>query len=105
MRARATGRTGEAIHAYERHGMVEAADTREPARAELVDGWDAQRLSDPDKRRVILTPTNTQVRDLNLAARSRLRSSASLCSGLGGASVSESLCLFLHVLCLSVSLK
>jgi Ti-type conjugative transfer relaxase TraA len=77
-RALATGRTGEAIHAYERHGMVEAADTREQARAELVDGWDAQRLADPDKSRIILTHTNAEVRDLNLAARARLRDSAAL---------------------------
>jgi ATP-dependent exoDNAse (exonuclease V) alpha subunit len=36
-RALATGRTGEAIHAYEQHGMVHAAETREQARAELID--------------------------------------------------------------------
>src|SRR3546814_5464743 len=36
-RALATGRTGEAIHAYEQHGMVHAAETREDARAELID--------------------------------------------------------------------
>src|SRR3546814_3925383 len=58
--------------------MVEAADTREQAPAELVDGWDAQRLADPDKSRIILTHTNAEVRDLNLAARARLRDSAAL---------------------------
>ena len=35
-RALATGRTGEAIHAYADHGMVHAAETREAARAELI---------------------------------------------------------------------
>src|SRR3546814_14591171 len=33
-KALATGRAGEAIHAYEAHGMVQAAETRELARAE-----------------------------------------------------------------------
>jgi len=74
----ATGRTGEAIHAYERHGMVEAAETREQARASLVDRWDAQRTAAPDQTRIILTHTNAEVRDLNLAARDRLRDAGEL---------------------------
>jgi len=77
-RALATGRTGEAIHAYEQHGMVQAAETREAARAELIDTWDAQRVADPDKSRIILTHTNAEVRDLNLAARDRLRDAGEL---------------------------
>ncbi|WP_145206887.1 Ti-type conjugative transfer relaxase TraA [Sphingobium sp. B2] len=77
-RALATGRTGEAIHAYAEHGMVHAADTREAARAELIDTWDAQRLADSDKTRIILTHTNAEVRDLNLAARDRLRDAGEL---------------------------
>jgi Ti-type conjugative transfer relaxase TraA len=77
-KALATGRTGEAVHAYEQHGMVHAADTREQARAELVNTWDAQRNADPDKTRIILTHTNAEVRDLNLAARDRLRDAGEL---------------------------
>lgn len=77
-RALATGRTGEAIHVYEQHGMVQAADTREAARESLVDRWDAQRLADPDQTRIILTHTNAEVRDLNLAARDRLRDAGAL---------------------------
>ncbi len=77
-RALATGRTAQAVHAYEAHGMVQAADTREAARAELVDQWDAQRNVDPDKTRIILTHTNAEVRDLNLAARERLRDAGEL---------------------------
>lgn len=77
-RALATGRTGEAIHAYEQHGMVEAAETREQARASLVDRWDAQRTAAPDQTRIILTHTNAEVRDLNLAARDRLRDAGEL---------------------------
>src|SRR3546814_5261065 len=77
-RALATGRTGEAIHAYAEHGMVHAAETREAARAELIDTWDAQRLADPEKTRIILTHTNAEVRDLNQAARDRLREAGEL---------------------------
>ena len=77
-KALATGRTGEAVHAYEAHGMVQAADTREQARSDLVDRWDAQRLADPGQSRIILTHTNAEVRDLNLAARERLRDAGEL---------------------------
>jgi hypothetical protein len=63
-----TGRTGEALHAYESRGMVQAADTREGARGELV-GWDRQRQAEPDKTRIILTHTNAEVRELNQEAR------------------------------------
>ncbi|BAV66690.1 Ti-type conjugative transfer relaxase TraA [Sphingobium cloacae] len=77
-RALATGRTGEAVHAYEAHGMVHAAETREQAHSDLVDRWDAQRVADPDKTRIILTHTNAEVRDLNLAARDRLRDAGEL---------------------------
>jgi len=77
-RALATGRTGEAIHAYDSKGMVHAADTREQARGELVDGWDRARQSDPDKSRIILTHTNAEVQSLNGEARDRLRASGDL---------------------------
>ena len=77
-RALATGRTGEAVHAYDGRGMVHAADTRERARGELIDGWDRARQVDPDKTRIILTHTNAEVRDLNQAARDRLRDAGEL---------------------------
>ena len=77
-RALATGRTGEAIHAYDGEGMVHAADTRDQARAELVDGWDRQRQAEPGKSRVILTHTNAEVRELNEEARGRLRATGDL---------------------------
>ncbi|WP_112384228.1 Ti-type conjugative transfer relaxase TraA [Sphingomonas carotinifaciens] len=77
-RALATGRTGEALAAYAAHGMVHAADTRETARAELVDEWDRQRQAEPDKTRIILTHTNAEVRELNGEARDRLRASGEL---------------------------
>ncbi len=74
----ATGRTGEAIAAYGGRGMVHAAETRDQARSDLVDGWDRQRQAEPDKSRVILTHTNTEVRDLNDLARERLRTAGEL---------------------------
>ena len=74
----ATGRTGEAIHAYDGKGMVHAADTREQARGELVDGWDRARQAEPGKSRIILTHTNAEVQSLNGEARDRLRASGDL---------------------------
>ena len=77
-RALATGRTGEAIHAYGENGMVHSAETREVARAELVEGWDNARTNDPSKSRIILTHTNAEVRDLNIVARDKLRNHGEL---------------------------
>ena len=69
----ATGRTGDAIHAYDDHGMVHAAPTREQARDDLIDRWDRERQASPDQSRIILTHTNDEVRALNEAARERIR--------------------------------
>ncbi len=82
-RALATGRTAEAIHAYTDRGMVHAADTREGARAELVEGWDRHRQADPDQTRIILTHTNAEVRELNQEARERVRASGGLGEDVG----------------------
>ncbi|MCD2317583.1 Ti-type conjugative transfer relaxase TraA [Sphingomonas sp. IC-11] len=82
-RALATGRTAGALHAYESRGMVQAADTREAARGELVDGWDRQRAREPDKSRIILTHTNAEVRALNEEARGRMRASGGLGEDVG----------------------
>ncbi|MBP2279090.1 Ti-type conjugative transfer relaxase TraA [Sphingomonas sp. TF3] len=77
-RALATGRTAQAIHAYDGKGMVHAADTRLAARGELVDGWDRARQAEPGKSRIILTHTNAEVQSLNGEARDRLRASGDL---------------------------
>ena len=71
-RAFATGRTGEALAAYGNAGMVHAADTRDAARAALIERWDAERQADPALSRIILTHTNTEVAMLNQAARQKL---------------------------------
>lgn len=75
----ATGRTGQAIHAYGEHGMVHAADTREVAREKLIERWDRERQASPGNTRIILTHTNDEVRKLNEAARGRMR----VAGGLG----------------------
>ncbi|MFT3974904.1 MAG: Ti-type conjugative transfer relaxase TraA [Amaricoccus sp.] len=69
----ATGRTGEAIHAYDAYDMVHEAQTREQARDDLIDRWDRDRQASPDSSRIILTHTNAEVRELNEAARDRMR--------------------------------
>ncbi|MGB8842153.1 MAG: Ti-type conjugative transfer relaxase TraA, partial [Aliidongia sp.] len=74
----ATGRTGDAIHAYDNHGMVHAAPTREQARNDLIDRWDRERQASPDKSRIILTHTNDEVRALNEAARGRMQAAGDL---------------------------
>jgi Ti-type conjugative transfer relaxase TraA len=74
----ATSRTDDAIHAYDNHGMVHAAETREQARDDLIDRWDRDRQAYPDSSRIILTHTNAEVRKLNEAARDRLREAGDL---------------------------
>ncbi len=74
----ATGRAGEAIHAYEARGMVHEAVSREGARSDLIDRWDRDRQASPDRSRIILTHTNDEVRALNEAARERMRSDGDL---------------------------
>jgi len=68
----ATGRTGDAIRAYDAHGMVHEAVSREDARKNLIDRWDRDRHASPDRSRIILTHTNDEVRALNEAARGRM---------------------------------
>ena len=74
----ATGRTGAAIHAYDAHDMVHEAQTREQARDDLIDRWDRDRQASPDSSRIILTHTNAEVRELNEAARDRMREAGDL---------------------------
>ncbi len=74
----ATGRTGQAIHAYGESGMVHVADTREAARSDLIERWDRDREALPTDTRIILTHTNDEVRQLNEAARGQMRASGEL---------------------------
>ncbi|MRN79832.1 AAA family ATPase [Brucella sp. 10RB9210] len=74
----ATGRTGNAIHAYDNHGMVHVAESREQARTDLIDRWDRERQAAPECSRIILTHTNAEVRALNEAAREKMRQAGDL---------------------------
>lgn len=74
----ANGRTGEAIAAYSRAGMVHAAESRESARAALIDRWDTERRAAPAASRIILTHMNKEVAMLNQAARERLQTQGEL---------------------------
>ena len=74
----ATGRTGHALEAYRSRGMVHESQTRERARGDLIDRWDRDRQSAPERTRIILTHTNDEVRALNEAARERMREAGDL---------------------------
>ncbi|GAA5059179.1 Ti-type conjugative transfer relaxase TraA [Erythrobacter westpacificensis] len=74
----ATGRTGEAIQTYEERGMVHAADTREAARAALIERWEQERQGSFGDGQIILTHTNDEVRELNTIARGKMRAESAL---------------------------
>ncbi|QDX26122.1 Ti-type conjugative transfer relaxase TraA [Sphingomonas suaedae] len=74
----ATGRTGEAIQAYQEHYAVHAAATRDDARRTLIERWDRDRAADSGASRIILTHTRDEVQALNTAARDRLRIAGAL---------------------------
>ena len=74
----ANGRTGQAIGRYAEAGFVHTAETREAARAGLVDAWDRDRRHYPDASRIILTHTNDEVRALNEEVRDRLKANGAL---------------------------
>ncbi len=79
----ANGKSGTALEAYRSHGMVHEAQTREQARADLINRWDRDRQASPDKSRIILTHTNDEVRALNEAARERMREAGNLGDEVG----------------------
>src|SRR5450755_1953566 len=79
----ATGKTGHALGAYRSRGMVHEARTREQARGDLIERWDRDRQASPDRRRIILTHTNDEVRALNEAARERMRAAGNLGDEVG----------------------
>jgi Ti-type conjugative transfer relaxase TraA len=74
----ATSRAGDALEAYRSRGMVHEAQTREQARGDLIERWDRDRQSAPERCRIILTHTNDEVRALNEAARERMRAAGDL---------------------------
>jgi hypothetical protein len=74
----ATGRTAEALEAYEQRGMVHAAASREAARTGLIERWDHDRQADRNSSSLILSHTRDEVQQLNQLARDRLRQAGEL---------------------------
>lgn len=74
----ATGRSADALARYEQAGRVHGHDTRDQAKAALVEGWDEQRRAAPEASSVILAYTRDDVRDLNELARARVREAGGL---------------------------
>jgi Ti-type conjugative transfer relaxase TraA len=72
----ATGRTREALMAYEREQRIMAAPTREAAREALVTAWRRDGQEHPAESRLILAYTRDDVQALNTRAR-ELRNAAS----------------------------
>jgi Ti-type conjugative transfer relaxase TraA len=81
----ATGRTAEALRAYDEAGHVHAAVTREAARGALIERWERERQAHPGDTRIILAHTNDDVRALNAVARERMRMSIDPAAGPGQA--------------------
>ena len=74
----ATGRTGEALEAYQSAGMVMAHDSRAAAQAALVEGWAMQRERTPGASQMMLAYTRADAAALNALARARLWMSGEL---------------------------
>ncbi|MBB5687860.1 Ti-type conjugative transfer relaxase TraA [Sphingobium boeckii] len=74
----ATGRTGEALEAYDRAGMVHEHASRESARKALIEGWNRERQAEPEASRIILTHTRQECDELNALARDALRRDGTL---------------------------
>ncbi|MDB5580650.1 MAG: conjugal transfer protein TraA [Bradyrhizobium sp.] len=74
----ATDRLDEAIAAYERAGMVHGHDSRELARAALIEGWGRERRDQPEATRMMLAYTRDDVGALNGLARERMRDNGEL---------------------------
>jgi Ti-type conjugative transfer relaxase TraA len=74
----ATGRTAEAVRAYEERGFVVAAQDRNEARSALIEQWDRDRKDNPRSSSLILSHTRDEVQQLNSVARDRLREAGEL---------------------------
>lgn len=74
----ATGRTTEALQAYEERGFVMAAHDRNEARSALIGQWDRDRKGSPRSSTLILSHTRDEVQQLNSLARNRLREAGEL---------------------------
>jgi len=67
----ATGKTREALAAYEQAGSVVQVGSKEEARTRLIAGWAADTQANPTATRLILAYTREDVKALNELARER----------------------------------
>jgi Ti-type conjugative transfer relaxase TraA len=67
--ALASGRTQDALSAYEGQGAIVATDTREGARDALLERWAADQAAKPHASQLIVAYTRDDVRELNAQAR------------------------------------
>ena len=79
--ALSSGRTLDALNAYDSKGALIAAATREDAQRQLLAAWSQDRTANPKESRLILAYTRDDVKDLNAAAREVLKSEGFLTAG------------------------
>jgi Ti-type conjugative transfer relaxase TraA len=73
-----SGRTAEALEAYERDGSVRAAPTRGEAREALLTAWSQAGREHPGESRLMLAYTRDDVQQLNARARELRRAAGEL---------------------------
>ena len=74
----ALGHTGDALSAYASHDHVHAFNTKEAAKAAIIEQWQETRSNEPDKSQIILAYTRDDVRGLNERAREVRQSNGEL---------------------------
>ena len=77
----ASGRTGEALEAYQARGAIVAAVTHADAQKRLLAAWSKDRQAAPDESRLILAYTREAVGELNTQAREILKGEGRLAGG------------------------
>ena len=73
-----TGAARTALDAYQAHGMTHETETRDQAKAALVEAWAAARQEKPGATQIILAHTRADVGDLNKIARDAYRAEGRL---------------------------
>lgn len=77
----ATGKTIEALDAYDKHRAIQMAPTKDAARKALLDAWRAAEVEHPGASRIMLAYTRDEVRQLNEQARELRRAAGELGDG------------------------
>ncbi|WP_454758814.1 AAA family ATPase [Caulobacter segnis] len=69
----ATGRTDQALAAYEAAGMVHGHDSKDAARGAVIEDWASERKANPQASRMMLAYTREDVAALNGLAREQMK--------------------------------